>query len=105
MGTRWVGGSGMNTVFLDCRQMGSQEQLHSYLMRKLEFPQWYGKNLDGLFDLLSGCGPICLALEQVEALDRLGGYGRAFLNTLWDAAACNPNLSLMINGATPSVDE
>lgn len=84
----------MKTVYLDCRDMTTREDLHACLARELEFPLWYGRNLDALFDLLCGLGPTRLVLRRTRSLDALGPYGGAVLETLRDAQRCNPGLAL-----------
>lgn len=87
----------MRTVVLDCAQMTSREAAHDYLARELSFPDWYGRNLDALYDLLTGyVGPIRLELVHLPALDALGGYGRALLGTMEEAAGETPGLELVI---------
>ena len=40
----------MNLVILDGEKITSKEQLHRHLARSLDLPEWYGKNLDALYD-------------------------------------------------------
>ena len=56
----------------------------------LEFPSWYGRNLDALYDLLTErTGPVRLLVRHREALlDGLGEYGGALCRTLEDAGTC-----------------
>ena len=87
----------MRTVVLDCAQMTSREAAHDYLARELSFPDWYGRNLDALYDLLTGwLGPARLEVVNVQALEELGGYGRALLSTIQEAAGETPGLELVI---------
>ena len=41
---------------LDGRQLASLPEAHDYLAQMLGFPDYYGKNLDALYDLLTGQG-------------------------------------------------
>lgn len=41
----------MNVV-LDARCMDTKESAHAYLQEKLEFPEYYGKNLDALYECM-----------------------------------------------------
>ena len=87
----------MEAVLLDCAQMTDRETAHDYLAQALNFPQWYGRNLDALYDLLTGyVGPLHLELVNVQALEALGGYGRALLSTMEEAASESTNLELVI---------
>ena len=85
----------MNEVILDCREMTDRERLHGLLARELHFPEWYGRNLDALFDLLTTLpGQWTLLLTHASALEQLGNYKQAFLDTLQDAQAENPHLHI-----------
>lgn len=41
----------MNVV-LDARCMDTKESAHAYLQEKLKFPEYYGKNLDALYECM-----------------------------------------------------
>ena len=87
----------MKTIVLDCAQMTGREAAYDYLARELSFPEWYGRNLDALYDLLTGyVGPVRLELVNVRALEALGGYGRALLSTMEEAAGETPGLELVV---------
>ena len=43
----------METVILDCSDMTTPELFHHKLAEALNFPDYYGKNLDALFDCLT----------------------------------------------------
>lgn len=86
-------------VVLDGRRMVTREALHDYLRELLDLPDYYGRNLDALYDLLSSY-PEKLELTVVHAdvmLEHLGRYGNAFVKTLTDAAEVSPNLDLSIS--------
>lgn len=38
---------------IDCRQIDSRGELHRVLAATLNFPDWYGHNLDALYDILT----------------------------------------------------
>ena len=40
-------------MIIDCSLFDSKLSLHEYLKKELNFPEYYGKNLDALFDLLT----------------------------------------------------
>jgi len=44
----------MKEVIFDTSQIDSVDQLHAELARRLDFPAHYGRNLDALYDCLSG---------------------------------------------------
>ena len=43
----------MKTAFLSPKEIRDKAALHASLARQLDFPDWYGGNLDALYDLLS----------------------------------------------------
>lgn len=54
--------------YVDCSMIADAATLHSVLDRELAFPDWYGHNLDALFDCLTELEePIHLILENWDA--------------------------------------
>ena len=43
----------MKEITLDCSQITDATQLHQALFTALSLPEWYGHNLDALFDCLT----------------------------------------------------
>ena len=43
----------MKKVELDFKDLFTPRQIHEYIAKKLEFPEYYGKNLDALYDCLT----------------------------------------------------
>ncbi|MBQ1251979.1 MAG: barstar family protein, partial [Firmicutes bacterium] len=43
----------MKKVTINTNQLQTMEQIHEYLAEKLNFPDYYGKNLDALYDCLT----------------------------------------------------
>ena len=46
-------GESMREIILDCSGIANKRQLHEALKAALCLPEWYGKNLDALFDCLT----------------------------------------------------
>lgn len=87
-------------VILDCEKLSSRRSAHKYLQEKLCLPEYYGKNLDALFDCLTGLCDCAIVLRGRDELARSGGYGARILRVLEDAARANPRLTLETgNGA------
>ena len=43
-------------VTIDCSQVHTKEDLHRVFASVLSFPEWYGRNLDALHDVLTDIG-------------------------------------------------
>lgn len=43
----------MKEIVIHCDKIASMEEMHAFLARELNFPDWYGKNLDALHDCLT----------------------------------------------------
>lgn len=76
-------------VTLDGRRMTTRALAHDHLAAQLALPDWYGRNLDALYDLLTaGVAAQVIHLSHADAMrEALGAYGRRLLQTLQDAAA------------------
>lgn len=44
----------MKEVILNTKSINSIEELHDHLKKAFDFPDYYGRNLDAVYDLLSG---------------------------------------------------
>lgn len=84
------------TVILDFAAIETREMLHTRLAELLEFPEYYGRNLSALYDLLTERGEETeLVLRNRAALgENLGGYGATCLEVLFNAARENPALTV-----------
>lgn len=56
----------MQMVYLDTRELTDKEASHEYLRDMLDFPEYYGANLDALYDCLTDLPPTEIFLENVE---------------------------------------
>ncbi|MBQ2763574.1 MAG: barstar family protein [Firmicutes bacterium] len=43
----------MKKVTIDTNQLQTMDQIHDYLAKELNFPPYYGKTLDALYDCLT----------------------------------------------------
>ena len=60
----------MKNVSLDAKKMAEKENMHEYLAKKFDLPEYYGKNLDALFDCLCEINePTLIKLKNERALD------------------------------------
>ena len=90
----------MKTAILNAREIPDRKALHAALAAQLDFPDWYGGNLDALYDLLSADSRPCnLVIRDAPALEAaLGEYARRLLRVLTDVCLANPAVSLHIEG-------
>lgn len=79
-------------IVLDAEKMQTRSQAHPYLMEQLQFPDYYGKNLDALFDCLTDLGPTQIRFINEE---RGGDFFRKIRRVFKDAQKANPDLTVM----------
>ena len=79
---------------LDGGSVDSREALHRALKDALSLPDWYGNNLDALFDCLTDLHePTELTVLNARKLrESLGGYAQALLHVLRDSERENEKL-------------
>ena len=73
------------------------EEVHGLLARALDLPEWYGRNLDALFDCLTDAyEPVAVRLLREDELrERLGCRSGALIRLLRRAAEESPNVTLL----------
>ncbi len=88
----------MEKITLDLTALHSPEDLHAYLKEELDLPDYYGENLDALYDVLTARSePLEISVaEEVQEEEYLGDYGTQLLCLLQDAAAVNDTLTVTI---------
>ncbi len=60
----------MKSVILDAKKMVEKEKMHEYFAKKFDLPEYYGKNLDALFDCLCEINePTLIKLKNEDALE------------------------------------
>lgn len=87
-------------VYLDGYETYSPDGLHELMKEQLELPDFYGKNLDALYDVLSTWhGEITIRIKNYPCfMDRLGDYGQAFISTLRDVQEEKPQIHVIVEG-------
>ena len=85
-------------ALIDGDAVETREQLHDALAAQLSLPEYYGRNLDALYDCLSDIGEDCeIVLRGPEALfAHLGLYADVLQTVLRDAADDNPRLRFSV---------
>ena len=88
----------MKELIIDGRRCKTKEGTQDYLARKAVFPPHYGKNLDALYDVLTGCGEsLHVRVRYASAIEaNLGAYGETLLTVFREAAEENENIILEI---------
>ncbi len=84
----------MKTIELNLVPLRNRKALHNYLASKLDLPDYYGRNLDALFDCLGDISEKTEIRAVISAL-RKDEYTSRLLRVLRDAARENPNLSVV----------
>lgn len=88
----------MRKIVLDIEKMRSLPMLHKYLHTALALPEYYGANLDALYDCLTEIAESTELVVPKKVADEayLGWYGQQFLQMLEDAAAENEALRVTL---------
>ena len=80
---------------IDCALIADARQFHRTLAQVLSLPDWYGHNLDGLFDCLTELeAPVHLVLKnwwEGEA------FFQGFRSAFQEAQADNPDFSVQFD--------
>ena len=90
-------------VILDGNLILDREMLHDVLAEELHLPEWYGRNLDALYDCLTDVREeTMITLRNRDALEEhLGSYGHRLMRLLEDVTLDNPNVWLATSEDSP----
>ena len=73
------------------------DSLYDQLSAELEFPEWFGRNLDALFDCLTDLPDSQITIYQWSSLaERLGKKANALWRVLTEAGLDNQPLTVSI---------
>ena len=78
-------------IVLDAKKMVRKKETHEYLQEMLALPEYYGKNLDALYDCLTEMGPEVFFFENA---DEGSDYFKKVLRVFKDAARENDGISI-----------
>ena len=56
----------MRVIELDAEKLNDRRESHIYLAKKLNFPEYYGRNLNALYDCLTEIDKTVLLFENEE---------------------------------------
>lgn len=84
----------MEHITLDGRKMQDKDTVHQYLKTVLYLDEYYGNNLDALWDALSTSHhPLEIRLiYREEMLEQLGSYGESIIKVFEDVAEENQRI-------------
>lgn len=88
----------MRTIQIQANAMKTLDQAHTYLAQLMDFPTYYGRNLDALYDMLTEI-PQDTQVILPKALGDdhyLGLDGTYIIRVFQDAAQNNPKLHLIL---------
>ncbi|MDE6260040.1 MAG: barstar family protein [Oscillospiraceae bacterium] len=87
----------METIRLDGARLRDREEAMELLGQALALPEWWGRNLDALYDCLTDLGrPVRLEVLHRETMVETP-FGRRLLRVLKDAAEELPWLELELD--------
>ena len=83
---------------LDGRAMTDRTAAHDHLKERLALPDYYGRNLDALYDVLMeiGTDTVIILMDPAAVAEQLGKYGEALLYTMQEATESNPHLTFTL---------
>ncbi|MBE6913426.1 MAG: barnase inhibitor [Ruminococcaceae bacterium] len=76
----------MKEYVIDCRRLTDAAAAHAYLKELFAFPEYYGANLDALYDCLSSMPPCRVRMDYPWALSQLGAWAAPLLEVFCDVA-------------------
>ena len=89
----------MKDILINCEKLRSRKVLHDYLERELHLPDYYGRNLDALHDILSGInknGAVTFhIITREKQSSRMVTLYQAMLDMLDELGQENPNICVV----------
>lgn len=88
----------MVEIILNGAEIQTRREIHECLSTQMVFPEYYGYNLDALYDVLTDINQETLIrLFDSEVLEEnIGGYAGLLIKLLTEAAEENPLLTVEI---------
>ncbi len=80
-------------ITLDAARMGSRKEAHRYLQQMLSFPDYYGCNLDALYDCLTDLDETAVTFTGTEEAGDT--YFDKVIRVFREAAENNPKLQIL----------
>lgn len=88
----------MRICIIDGNEIETRDMLHDILSKALDFPEWYGRNLDALYDCLTDLSEdVRLVIVHRDKLRaHLGPYGDRLFRVFSQAAQDNPRFQFVL---------
>jgi ribonuclease inhibitor len=88
----------MEIIRLEGRKMTDRKATHAYLKRKLHLPEYYGNNLDALWDCLTTdfSGKMIILRNPQIVQNQLGDYGYSLVGLFKEVAGANSAIRLIL---------
>ena len=77
------------SIIIDGQDFSTEEEFHILIKEKMDFPDYYGKNLDALWDLLTGYIELPISITWINykrSLDIIGTNVEAIAKVFEDAS-------------------
>ena len=89
----------MKDILINCEKLRSRKVLHDYLEQELHLPDYYGRNLDALYDILgtvNGSNAVTFHfINREKQSSRMVSLYQAMLDMLTDLGREKPNVSVV----------
>ena len=82
----------MKEVYINCSRLESVDEFHDIMIRELNLPETYGRNMDALYDYLTTDlqeEVVIHLLDPLDLPDNLGRRGDKIIMTMMEAAEEN----------------
>ncbi len=96
----------MKKILLDFKITETPEQVQDYLALEFDFPDYYGRNLDALYDMLTELGEdTCVGIFETGEERRIDRYMARVKRVFKDAEQDNPHLCVIFGDLEENFEE
>ena len=89
---------------IDLKGVTSREDLHERIAQALQLPEWYGRNLDSLHDMLTAMDGVITVTGYDDEEKSLNGYVQGFRMVCLDALEENRELQIIFRDDVEDYD-